>query len=70
MTTKYRIQMIQDLLQLLPFSELQVQQIFQEIKGYKEGKYKFEGVRKGETYITVAVDPLKEYTTISQDIKA
>lgn len=35
-----------------------------------EGKYKFEGVREGETYITVAVDPLKEYTTISQDIKA
>ena len=69
MTTKYRIQMIQDLLQLLPFSELQVQQIFQEIKGYKEGKYKFEGVRKGISYITVAVDPLKEYTTVSQDIK-
>lgn len=35
-----------------------------------EGKYKFEGVRKGESYITVAVDPLKEYTTVSQDIKA
>lgn len=35
-----------------------------------EGKYKFEGVREGESYISVAVDPLKEYTTISQDIKA
>ena len=35
-----------------------------------EGKYKFEGVRKGISYITVAVDPLKEYTTVSQDIKA
>ena len=34
-----------------------------------EGKYKFEGVREGISYITVAVDPLKEYTTVSQDIK-
>ena len=24
-----------------------------------EGKYKFEGVREGESYITVVVDPLK-----------
>lgn len=34
----------------------------------KDGIYKFEGVRKGSPYITVAVDPLKEYTTVSQDI--
>ena len=51
MTTKCRVQMIQDLLQLLPFSELQVQQIFQEIKGYKEGTYKL-GAKLPWHYIT------------------
>ena len=51
MKTKYRIQMIQDFLQLLPFSELQVQQIFKEIKGYKEGMYKL-GAKLPWHYIT------------------